>query len=274
MYFKYDIKIGLKMSLPWLVVIATVTLISCLSLSIFLMNDEPGLAKEYDPNFVAYFVYLFQAVLPVELQDDGQFKLPILWFLINLLICFITGKYPYSEIHNNHGISIIIKGGSRIRWFLSKWLWSISVIVICYIVIFFSIIIYCLIAGNPVEFALLTNNSGFLLSPIKNLTGFGTLQLYLLPVLTSVSLVTIQLTISLLFNPLLGFMILNVICVSSAYTMLPILVGNCSMLIRSSIFLDGGITFLQSLSYCMIETVIFLVAGILLFMHYDLLEKR
>lgn len=103
-------------------------------------------------------------------MNPESFKFPFLWLIIQLVLAFITGKYPLSEIYTNHGANVLIKGRSRTKWILSKFLWIFTVCIVYYLIIFLTIIIYSKTLNYNFNLNLIETNSPILLTPIKNIS--------------------------------------------------------------------------------------------------------
>ena len=117
---------------------------------------------------------------PFDKLSDEKFQLPITWFLINMILFYFTGKYPYSEIYNNHGANVLMKGGSRNKWFLSKWMWCIAGVILYYFVAYAFVAIFCLAVQVPISFDIRSIEYQNLLSPVFESTQIDTVKVMFL----------------------------------------------------------------------------------------------
>ena len=275
MYFKYDLKIGFRKNIMCLFIIAVIVVIAGAAFY-FQISDEKsaGLELPRELNSMDYFLHIFEGMRPFNQLSDEKFQIPITWFLINMILFYFTGKYPYSEIYNNHGANVLIKGGSRDKWFLSKWMWCIAGVILYYFVAYAFAVIFCLVAQIPISFDIKPIEHPDLLSPVLGSTQIDAVTVMILPIITSIAAVSVQLVVSLVTSVFIGFMFMAVLYISSAYYFSPFLIGNLSMLARSSIFCIEGISIIQAVIMSIVIIVLALVAGIWIFRRQDIMERK
>lgn len=275
MYFKYDLKIGLKKTIPWFLVVATIVVMTSIELNLrILTNEKEGLEMLRSTNSMDYFLNVFAGLKPFNITENDKFQLPITWFLIHMILFYFTGKYPYSEIYNNHGANVLMRGGSRNKWFLSKWLWSMVCVMIYYFVAYIFVLLFCMVVQIPISFEVQPIDYEELLSPMIECTMLDTVELIILPIISSMAAVSIQLVISLILNPLLGFMFMASLYISSAYYFTPLLIGNCSMFARNGVFYMEGITFSQTIIVSLITMLLSMLIGIFVFYRRDIIGRK
>lgn len=275
MYFKYDLKIGFKKTIPWFLIVAAIVVMTSVELNLRIhIEEKEGLELLRSTNSMDYFLHVFAGLKPFNLMGNDKFQLPITWFLINMILFYFTGKYPYSEIYNNHGANVLMRGGSRNKWFLSKWMWSLLCVLIYYFVAYIFVLLFCFIAQVPISFKAQQMDYKDMLSPMIDCTMLDTVELMILPIISSMAAVSVQLLISLILKPLLGFAFMAVLYISSAYYFTPFLIGNCSMLARNSVFYIGGITFRQTVIISLIMMAVSLIIGLFVFYRQDIMGRK
>lgn len=275
MYFKYDLKIGLKKKILWFLIVAAIVVMTSIALHLRILEEEKdGLELMRSLNSMDYFLHVFAGLKPFNLMENDKFQLPITWFLIHMILFYFTGKYPYSEIYNNHGANVLMRGGSRSKWFLSKWLWSLVCVVIYYFVAYIFVLLFCLVAQIPMSFEIQPVDYEELLLPMRDCTMLDTVKLIILPIISSMAAVSIQLVISLILNSLLGFMFMAGLYISSAYYFTPLLIGNCSMFARNGVFYMGGITFRQAIIVSLITMLVSMLIGLFVFYRRDIIGRK
>lgn len=275
MYFRYDLKIGFRKNIMCLLLVAAIVAAAGAAFHFQILDEKSaGLELPRDLNSMDYFLHIFEGMQPFDPLSDEKFQIPITWFLINMILFYFTGKYPYSEIYNNHGANVLLKGGSRGKWFLSKWLWSISCVVLYYSVAYAFVAIFCLAAEVPISFDIKPIEYQNLLSPVIESTPIDTAKVILLPVIASIAAVSVQLVVSLVTSAFMGFLFMAVLYISSAYYFTPFLTGNLSMLARSSIFRMDGINTMQAVMISVVITGVSLAAGVWIFQRQDIMERK
>ena len=62
---------------------------------------------------------------------------------------------------------MLMKGGSRDKWFLSKWLWCMAGVILYYLVAYVFVAVFCLAVQVPVSFDIRAIEYQDLLSPVS-----------------------------------------------------------------------------------------------------------
>lgn len=275
MYFKYDLKIGFRKNIMCLFIIAAIVVTAGISFHYQILNEKSaGLELPRDLNSMDYFLHIFEGMRPFDQLSDDKFQLPVTWFLIHMILFYFTGKYPYSEIYNNHGANVLMKGGSRKKWFLSKWAWSIVCVLLYYFVAYMFVAIFCLAAKIPIRFDIMPLEYQNLLSPVFKCTRIDTIKVLVLPIISSIAAVSVQLVISLITSPFMGFLFMAVLYISSAYYFTVFLLGNFSMLARNSIFCIDGIETIHAVFILTVIIIMSLAVGIWIFLRQDIMERK
>lgn len=98
MYFKYDLKIGSRKNIMCLLIIAAIVVTAGVAFHFQIAEEKSaGLQLPRELNSMDYFLHIFEGTRPFDRLSDEKFQLPITWFLINMILFYFTGKYPYSE---------------------------------------------------------------------------------------------------------------------------------------------------------------------------------
>ena len=273
MYFKYDLRIGFRKNIMCLFIVAAIVFTAGIAFKFQISNEKSaGLKLPRDLNSMDYFLHTFEGMRSLDEVSDNKFRLPITWFLINMILFYFTGKYPYSEIYNNHGANVLLKGGSRSKWFISKWIWSVLCVILYYLAAYTSLMIFCLVGKIPISFDIRPLEYQNLLSPVSECTQIDTLKVIYLPIISSITAVSVQFVISLITSPFIGYMFMAVLYISSAYYFTPLLIGNFSMLARSSMFRVDGINIMQVTIRSIVVIFLSLIAGIWIFRRQDIMK--
>lgn len=264
MCFKYDLKVGLLQDFYKYFIIAFIVLFACADFYLK-TNSIEGIV------FSDYILHIFRGMKPY-VKGEGEFEIPILWFTINLYLAYIIGKYPKEDLYRC-GINVILKSKARNIWWISKIVWSALSVIIYYIVIYFTIIIFCVFA--KVDFVLqihkIETSWLLLFSDKENINLYA---MFFLPVFCSISISLFQLTIIFFTDVVYGFISVAVVLISSAYLYTPALVGNISMLERCEYFQYNGISVELSYFICTILAAVSIIIGSKYFKKYDILGKE
>lgn len=268
MYSNYDFKIGFRKSLiQWLLLVGLV-LVACIVL--FFHAKEQSLAL----GSLDYICSLMKAEPPYDPTSGEQFRFPFTWFLLQLFLAWMVGKYPFSELYNGHGASILILGGSRTRWYGAKLLWSAAMVCTGYLVMGLTVLLFCLCCGIPMTWDFTSVVDEQVLSPLSPIAAATRWQLLMLPIFSTLAISAFQLFLSALLSPALGFLGIAVLLTASTYETTVFLPSNCSQLAKYAYFSGDGIGIGESYLALSILLVGSILIGIFYFQKKDILKKQ
>ncbi|MCD7823650.1 MAG: hypothetical protein LUG86_06540 [Oscillospiraceae bacterium] len=253
MYFKYDLKAGFLRDLPKLLILAGIVLIA--NISLFRYAELFSLDLEsFD-----YILYLVKSIPPFP-QSGEEFRFPVAWYLIQLYLNWIIGRYPFSSVCDN----VLIYGGSRQRWYLSKVAWIAITVFAYYLVMIITSLLFSIVSGVPISWKInLLIHAGEISS--------ATL---LLPIVTSFVTGVFQLFLEILTTPIIGFFAVAMLSAASTYITSPLLFTNCSQLLKLSAFSEDGIGTGESYLTLGIIFALSLAAGLIIFSRRDILRSQ
>lgn len=211
----------------------------------------------------------------IPLREE-HFVFPVKWVILILAQFFGTLNYPYNSI-NTFGKQILIRTEGRSLWWFSKCAWNVTYSILYHEFILLISLMYCLISGFNINM----NVNSDLLMFIFNLQEYQlnlnmiNIHVYILltPLLMTISVNLIQMTISLFVNRTFSFLAMTCITVISAYLMKPYIIGNYSMMIRSTYVINNGIDFNNGIIIASVLFAIGLIIGLIKFNRYDILNS-
>jgi hypothetical protein len=206
---------------------------------------------------------------------ENEFEVPVLWIVLFTTMFFGSLNYPYNDLFG-YGKQILLRTRGRVLWWLSKCCWNVIYILFFNIIIISVICIFVLIEGADfglnINFELLARN--FEAEP-RSLTSDSIRLQFLLfasPILISVALNLLQMTISLFIKPIFSFLLMSVILISSAYLMSNSMLGNYGMIFRSNIVLENGLNFEFGIYISLIIIALSIIIGMFKFKKYDIIN--
>lgn len=225
--------------------------------------------------FADYLLYAFKGmnVFKPNLNDpENSFQVPAFWLLINLYLAYLVGDYPSRDL-GGYGKQILIRSKTRGQWWLGKVTWNAVSVLIYYAIGYLVMIGFSLatgrVSGNPsVDIA-----RYFLSMEVSGLNGTCWIPAAIIqPILASLSICLIQMTISLFMKPIMSFAAIACILVASAYYFTPFLIGNCLMIARSSLVRPDGIGFVFAAFLTVLLSAAAVVIGGMKFQRMDIFE--
>lgn len=120
MYCQYDLKQGVLRYWKSYLMPVVLTAVGCISFKMAVKDETAIGMLDRAVTFPDLLLYLWKGDKPNILYKEGEFHFPFLWILTQIQLSYIVGRYPTSELYDNHGAYVLIKGGSRFRWLQSK----------------------------------------------------------------------------------------------------------------------------------------------------------
>ncbi len=203
------------------------------------------------------------------------FEMPYLWLVNHLLILYFTLNYTDNDL-TGFGQQLIYRSGGRVIWWLSKCIWNIIMVSGFYII---GIIITLLLGINNAEFTLdISEHISYVVNfgdQLKqNHTQKIALEILLLPILYSVAISLLQMSLTLLFKPIFSYIVSSSICLSSAYKLTPILIGNFSMAARNDKIVNNGVSSALGIISFSIIIILSVIIGVLIIRKCNILNKE
>lgn len=228
----FDCKSGfLENRMKWVVAVFMFAFLSNGAIrNCLILNEEMG--------YWGYLTYLFQGMPEYVKTETSIFQLPVSWFLYYGYLFFLVGFYPVSSLYSC-GKKTLVLSGDRKKWIMSKYLWTALSVLAYYVVMCLVLLLSSMCMGNL----------GAGINAMKlvfgiNMNAIEPIQILcvwlILPILISVSLAYIQLTVAICLNALIGYTVSIVTLVVSVYWMHPLFLGNYLMVIRNKLICING----------------------------------
>ncbi len=141
--------------------------------------------------------------------------IPVLWLLPQVLVAYIIGYYAMTDL-DQYGSQILIRSGSRIKWWVSKCIWNGCTVICLYLITYAVTFVTAVMNGADIKWNL-TPEVVMGACNITALNGTGRLYrlvLLVMPVITSVSLSIFQMMLALIFSPRYWFYCITEYCIS------------------------------------------------------------
>ncbi|HAR86331.1 MAG TPA: hypothetical protein DCR69_11430 [Clostridium sp.] len=246
-------------------------------------NFQRGLiiSREYDnfkekPTFGNYIIDLYKGVdISNRVDNKEKIEIPPGWVLLNIFLSIVVGYYPLNDL-KEYGTQILIRSKKRWQWWLSKCLWIMGNVLIFYAIGYIVIAMFSLING---ELSLIPNHKVSLAVLKLDTSSLAAKEVFsaclILPIVTSVALSLMQLTIAMFSNSIYSNIFIISLLIVSMYYCSPILMGNYLMLLRNSLMVGiKGIETSTGIILSMAISFISITLGIFKFKTYDIIGKN
>lgn len=236
--------------------------------------SQAGLFFKSSVSFGDFWMYLYGGMKVYRPQDGTAFLFPVIWILLLSIPAFLVLHYPFRDMLEI-GPQILYRSGSRKNWWLSKCFWNLCCTTCFYLIVLFTALFLCILWKCPLT-ADLHPKVIQILFQLTDQTVSGSLILpwhtFLLPLLISLALNMLQMTLSLFLKPLFGFLCTSVILICSAYAMHPALPGNYAMLLRHNWFIPKGVSPGFGVALALLFIFISIIVGLIRFQSHDILN--
>ncbi|MDR0917861.1 MAG: hypothetical protein LBM93_01210 [Oscillospiraceae bacterium] len=266
----FDIKNGILKNKFFFCCVLIMPCIFCID---FLMKAKLHNISDY--SFADFYMFIYGGMNEYIPSSQNMFRVPVLWVILFTTMFFGSLNYPYNDLFG-YGKQILLRTKGRVLWWLSKCCWNVVYILLFHIIIIYIICIFVLIVRADFELdinvELLARN--FLAEPMSLTSDSIRLQFLLFssPILISVALNLLQMTISLFIKPIFSFLLMSVILISSSYLMSNSMLGNYGMIFRSNIVLKNGLNFEPGIYISLIIIVLSIIIGMFKFKKYDIIN--
>lgn len=217
-------------------------------------------------------LYAFRGMNVYIPSPGTSFEIPVVWLLINLYLAYIIGNYPIKDIHG-YGQQILLRSRKRGQWWVGKCVWNILSVVVYYGLGWLTLAAATLLTGGRLSLQVTPELLGPILQIQQAPTARLILSAALLPVAYSVSLSCLQMMVMMMLKPIGGYVAATCVTAASAYFYTPFLIGNGSMLLRSDLVMENGISLTVSLVSCLAVGLFSLLTGYFYFRRSDILDK-
>lgn len=267
---KFDLYQGAFKQYGKFIIIFIFLIISCLD---FYVQLKAFYVTEY--TYGHFLLYIFGGMKEYIPSPSEPFPVPYRWLLWHFLVLYFTLHYMHDDL-TGFGQNLIYRCKSRTIWWISKCIWNAIYVSSFYIIGWITVFVFSVLCKAKMSFDI---------TPIPMLLSFGEkqiisehynllFQLTILPLLVSIAVSLIQMTMSLIIKPMLSFVISAVIYISSAYKLVPWLLGNYAMAVRSDLTISNGINSKIGAIFSVLLSLCSIIIGILLFKKYSILNSK
>lgn len=227
-------------------------------------------------SFGNVWMYIYGGMEKYVSSVDNPFKFPIVWTTIFVFAALLVLIYPTKDMLGI-GTHVVVSGGSRGKWWFSKVIWNMASTLIYHAIIICTLILACLMAGIEIKPGININ----LLQALCEFESVGDFKMketlpiavFFLPIVISVAMNLLQMTLTLFINPNYSFIISCSVMILSAYLMTPFAVYNYAMSLRYSYIYNHGIKYQYGFVVALAIAVISVIIGYFRFLNYDIIKK-
>ena len=189
---------------------------------------------------------------------------------------FMTLQYPFQDMQG-FGQQILIRTKGRTAWWLSKCGWNLCSILFYHGLVFLTTALFCWVSQasffdgfhKPLIYAVFQVQKPDMMPADTVWHG----SMVLLPVLVSLGLSLLQMSLALFIKPVFSFFAIASLMISSAYFTSPYLLGNYGMVLRYHVVMTDGVNIQDGVILSVAVLLLAVAIGGVGFLHYDILNR-
>lgn len=221
---------------------------------------------------VDVLAYFFAGSDYYRMDEKVPFVLPIGWLIQQVLVAVLVGNYTVRDF-GGQAPQVLVRVGGRQTWWLSKCLWVVATVIAFYAIEALVALVAASTLGGLGTMGDVEAVSvlGFSLSALDS---DELALMLLLPVALSLALSLAQVALSLVVGSFIAFSAVVSFVVVSVYFGSPLLIGDCSMMIRSAFLQPGGVDAAAAFAACAVVGAASVALGCFAFRCRDLVDKQ
>lgn len=278
---RYDIRKGLLSDYKKIGIVLPICAAFCIQFILLFASRFPDLTYT---SFGDVMFWGFSGMPRYQFSPDKPFIFPALWMLLFLLPLFFVLYYPFYDLLG-FGKNVLIQVRRRSTWWLSKSAWIVIYVTVYFALIYAATALFCLVMRIPLSTRISQKvyeivagmtvgqanaDSGNVFLPFS---GQMDIQLFVLPILSTIAIALFQMTVSLISTPIYSFILSAGILFSSAYYMSPLLLGNYCMAMRSNLITHDGMDVGNGVLLAVTVSIISIILGLIIFERNDIISK-
>ncbi|WP_288323540.1 hypothetical protein [uncultured Eggerthella sp.] len=216
--------------------------------------------------------YFFAGSDYYQMDETVPFVLPIGWLIQQVLVAVLVGNYAVRDLEGEAS-QVLVRVGEKRAWWQSKCLWTVATVLAFYAV---EAVVALFVAAVFGGFGAMGDAEAIRVLGFSS-SAFDAGQLVLLlllPVALSLALSLAQLAFSVVAGPFVAFTAIVSFVVVSVYFGSPLLIGDCSMMMRSAFVQPCGVDAATALAACAAICAASVVLGGLAFGCRDLVVRQ
>lgn len=273
---RYDFKNGIIRAYRHFLVLAGITAIFCTDYCIRFVGVQKESAISLDIFTSDLFFYIFSGLKVFNENEKRNFNIPAIWLLIMAVLFYFILNYAFKDL-NGFGKHILINSKSRKLWLISKYVWIFEFLTFAYFVIIAVCCIFGLIfkmdfslSVSPTAQKIALNESFF--STHNQEINYG-MNIFM-PYITLIALGIFQLTTTLIFKPMLSYILSFIQLITSTFVVSAFIPGNYTMFLRIIPFAESGFDISECLICSAVIIVFSISVGLSVFKRYNIIGRE
>lgn len=210
---------------------------------------------------------------------DGlkNLSFPTIWLLYHIIPCYMVLHLAYNDLEG-HGIQILIRSKSKIKWWYSKCLLCAVSVMIYYTLNLLIPLLFCKATGIRLSWIpnpqIISAYYQAMFFPELVTEGSMMVSMWLMPMLVTIAMSLLQLVLTLLYKPIIPFIVICSLYIGSVVCVTPAFLPNYAMPIRSEAIGIYNFDFYTCFLYSIVLIFISVILGRFKILKMDLLQRN
>lgn len=205
---------------------------------------------------------------------NGEVSIPIVFMGLMIIVASMVGYYPFDDIYG-YGKQVFIRVDNKRKWWISKCVWTFATVIAFYTVLYMTIIIYCICVGENFNLSygidIIYHTDYLYIGNVQK--GHMLMYLFVTPVIYSIMISFIQVTLSLVTGPLISFLCVMLYHIAGIFMVNKGLMINYCMIFRDKNVSMNDINPINGIIYMMLPIALSFVAGCRIIKRKEIFEK-
>lgn len=269
---RYDFVCGFKYNFKKYIV-AVVFVILCCVLFMAQSAQCEEMFGGVSRTLMDYFVFFFKGSKEADFEM-GSIGIPAVFLGIQIIVTSMVGYYPFDDIYG-YGKQVFIRVEKKSKWWLSKCAWTFMTVLTFYVILYAVIVLFCLVTGQDMSFIYHDEIISYMdMMYIGSVTGENLiLYMFVTPVIYSLMISMVQVTLSMIIGPILSFLAVMVYDILGILVISKGLMANYTMIFRDKMVSGADIEPLEGIIYMLIPMVICVFVGMAVIKRKEIFEK-
>lgn len=226
------------------------------------------------PDVLDFFCYILGGPKFIPEGMLEIYEVPVMWLMIQIFIAYIVGYYAVTDLHK-YGQHVLLRSVSRKKWWLSKIVWNAVTVIFMYAIVLCVTVVNAHISGAGFQWKLTDEIAIQLCSFyfVPKSTNVVLVFIFIMPVIVSLAISSIQMVIALISSPIIGFVVSQSITFLSTIYSTKWLISNYAMLSHSRYTCLSDIGYKEGIIVCFVVYLISVILGSIYFSYCNILPK-
>lgn len=269
---RYDLVCGYKYNIKKLIISVLFVLLNCILFHV-MSERTMEIHGVTHKTLMDYLIHFFKGAKAVDFST-GSVGIPVVFLGIQIIIASMVGYYPFDDIYG-YGKQVFIRVDKKTNWWISKCVWAFVTVLSFYAILYGVILVFCLVTGQEMSLSYHPEIVSYMDQMYIGAVDKSDLLLYVFvtPLVYSLMISFAQITVSMLVNPIISFLLVMIYNIMGILLMNKGLFANYAMILRDQTTSGYEIKPAEGVVFMLIPLIVSIVAGLVVIRRKEIFEK-